>query len=154
MDYCVGLILNSLYQSRHAKNTLVVLWSDHGWHLGEKQHWQKFTAWRACTRVPLIVRVPTETPGLPTGTRSGTCPKPVSLLSLAPTVLELCGLPPVKVHDGPSLIPLLSDPKEDWSHVAITHLGSPGSFGLSAERWRYIRYAGGGEELYNIETDP
>ena len=153
-DTMLGHVLEALEKGPNAKDTIVALWSDHGWHLGEKQHWQKFTAWRACTRVPLIVRVPTETPGLPTGTRSGTCPKPVSLLSLAPTVLDLCGLPPVKVHDGPSLIPLLSDPKEDWSHVAITHLGSPGSFGLSAERWRYIRYAGGGEELYNIETDP
>ena len=153
-DTMLGHVLEALEKGPNAKDTIVALWSDHGWHLGEKQHWQKFTAWRACTRVPLIVRVPTETPGLPTGTRSGTCPKPVSLLSLAPTVLELCGLPPVKVHDGPSLIPLLSDPKEDWSHVAITHLGSPGSFGLSAERWRYIRYAGGGEELYNIETEP
>ena len=153
-DTMLGHVLDALEKGPNAKDTIIVLWSDHGWHLGEKQHWQKYTAWRACTRVPLIVRVPAGTPGLPTGTRSGICSKPVSLLSLAPTVLELCGLPPVKAHDGSSLIPLLSNPKDHWPHVAITHLGSPGSFGLSAEHWRYIRYAGGGEELYNVETDP
>ena len=77
-----------------------------------------------------------------------------SLLSLAPTLLELCGLPPRDVHDGPSLVPLLADPETAWPHVALTHLSQPGSFGLSAERGRYIRYMGGGEERYDVETDP
>ena len=78
-------------------NTIVVLWSDHGWHLGEKQHWQKFTAWRVCTRVPLIVRVPAGTPGLPQGTQAGArAAKPVNLLSLFPTLTELAGLPDKK----------------------------------------------------------
>ena len=153
-DTMLGHVLDALDKGPNAKDTIVVLWSDHGWHLGEKQHWQKFTGWRACSRVPLIVRVPKGTSGLPKGTTPGTCSKPVSLLSLAPTLLELSGLPPLKNHDGPSLIPLLADPNTKWPHVAITHLDSPGSFGLSAENWRYIHYAKGGEELYNVGSDP
>lgn len=152
-DAMLGKVLDALEKGPNAKNTIVVLWSDHGWHLGEKQHWQKYTAWRACTRVPLMIRVPKGTPGLPQGTTPATCDKPVNLLSLFPTLLELCGLPAEKYHDGPSLLPLLRDPKAKWKHVAVTHLGDPGSYGLSGERWRYIHYANGDEELYDFETD-
>jgi len=152
-DTMLGHVLDALEKGPNARDTIVVLWSDHGWHLGEKQHWQKFTAWRVCTRVPLIVRVPKGTSGLPHGTKPGTCSKAVSLLSLAPTLLELAGLPSSKVHDGPSILPLLANPNKDWPHAAITHLESPGSFGLSKGNWRYIRYAGGGEELYDVKTD-
>ncbi len=153
-DAMLGRVLDALEQGPHAENTIVVLWSDHGWHLGEKQHWQKYTAWRACTRVPLIIRVPAGAPGLPAGTSPGNCAKPVNLFSLFPTLLELCGLPAGPHHDGPSLVPLLADPDGDWPHVSVTHLGTPGSFGLSAERWRYIHYVSGDEELYDVETDP
>jgi len=153
-DAMLGRVLDALEKGPNAGNTIVVLWSDHGWHLGEKQHWQKFTAWRASTRVPLIVRVPKGAPGLPAGTQPATCTRPVSLLSLAPTLLQLSGLPPHKNHHGPSLVPLLKNPKDPWPHTAVTHLDQPGSFALSAERFRYIHYAGGGEELYDIKTDP
>ena len=150
----LGRVLESLAKGPNSDNTIVVLWSDHGWHLGEKQHWQKFTGWRACTRVPLFIRVPKGVSSLTKGTVPGTCDQPVSLLSLAPTLLELAGIEPVKAHDGPSLVPLLSNPNSNWEHVATTHLDSPGSFGISAKNWRYIKYANGGEELYNIKTDP
>ena len=153
-DTMLGHVLDALEKGPNAGNTIVALWSDHGWHLGEKQHWQKFTAWRVCTRVPLILRVPKGASGLPAGTRPGVSDKPVSLLSLAPTLTELAGLPPHQHHHGPSLLPLLKNPRADWPHVALTHLAQPGSFGLSAERFRYIRYAGGDEELYDIRTDP
>ncbi len=154
-DTMVGRVLDALETGPNGDNTIVVLWSDHGWHLGEKQHWQKFTAWRVCTRVPLIVRVPGGVPGLPQGTQSGsTCSKPVNLLSLFPTLTELAGLPPKPDNDGPSIVPLLDDPQADWPHVSITHLSEPGSYGLSAERWRYIHYAGGDEELYDCQADP
>ena len=153
-DTMLGRVMEALEKGPNADNTIVVLWSDHGWHLGEKQHWQKFTAWRACTRVPLIMRVPKGSPGLPGGTVPGICTRPVSLVSLAPTLLELSGLPPVKVHDGQSLRPLLQNPAREWPRPALTFLDAPGSYGLSTEHWRYIRYAGGGEELYNIRADP
>ena len=153
-DAMLGRVLDSLEKGPNADNTIVVLWSDHGWHLGEKEHWQKFTVWRVCSRVPLLIRVPKGSPGLSAGTTMSRCSKPVNLLSLAPTLLELAGLPSSKVHDGPSLVPLLENPKSNWTHVSLTHLHHPGSFGLSDEGWRYIRYAGGGEELYDIRNDP
>lgn len=153
-DTMLGKVLDALESSTHADNTIVMLWSDHGWHLGEKQHWQKFTGWRACTRVPLIVKVPQGTPGLPNGSQPGICDQPVSLLSLFPTLLELCGLPKETTHAGPSLVPLLRNPESVWNHVAVTYLGDPGSFSLSSDRWRYIHYANDDEELYDIESDP
>ena len=155
-DAMLGRVLDSLEKGPSRDNTIVVLWSDHGWHLGEKQHWQKFTAWRACTRIPLIVRVPAGiAPGLMQGTKAGgVCEKPVDLLSLYPTLTQLAGLPPRQACDGQNLTPLLENPEADWDHVALTHLGTPGTFGLSAEGWRYIRYTEGGEELYWISRDP
>ena len=153
-DTMLGRVLDALENGPNAGNTIVVLWSDHGWHLGEKEHWQKFTAWRVCTRVPLMVRVPKGVPGLPAGTKPGISGRPVSLLSLAPTLTQLAGLPAQKNYHGPSLVPLLENPKAPWSHVALTHLHEPGSFGLSAERYRYLRYVGGDEELYDTQTDP
>ncbi len=154
-DAMVGRVIDALESGPNCDNTIVVLWSDHGWHLGEKQHWQKFTAWRVCTRVPLIVRVPAGAPGLPEGTRPGsTCTRPVNLLSLFPTLTELAGLPRKPDNDGPCIVPLLRNPEADWPHVSITHLAEPGSYGLSAERWRYIHYANGDEELYDGQADP
>jgi arylsulfatase A-like enzyme len=145
-DAMVGKVLDALSASPYADNTIVVLWSDHGWHLGEKQHWQKFTGWRVSTRVPLMIRTP--------GGKPGVCARPVSLTSLSPTLLDLAGLPAIKQHDSPSLVPLLNRPDGKWPHVAITDLEEPGSFSISDERWRYIRYKTGGEELYDNQSDP
>ena len=154
-DAMLGRVLDALENGPNKKNTVVVLWSDHGWHLGEKQHWQKFTCWRAATRIPLIVRVPKGAPGLDAGTEAGTvCHRPVNLLSLYPTLTVLCGLPKKADNDGPSLVPLLKNPKADWSHVSLTFAHRPGTYGLSAENFRYIKYADGGEELYDISKDP
>jgi arylsulfatase A-like enzyme len=153
-DAMIGRVIDALESGPNRADTIVVLWSDHGWHLGEKQHWQKFTAWRVCTRVPLIVRVPTGVARLPKGANSGvSCSKPVNLLSLFPTLAELAGLPAKPNTDAPSLLPLLEDPKAPWPHVSITHLSEPGSYSLSGENWRYIHYADGGEELYDTRTD-
>jgi arylsulfatase A-like enzyme len=155
-DAMLGRVMDALESGPNRDQTIVVLWSDHGWHLGEKQHWQKYTAWRACTRVPLMIRVPKGiAPGLPDGTRAGeACSAPVNLLSLFPTLTELAGIRSDPGHDGPSLVPLLKDSEHDWRHVSLTHLGDAGSFGMSDRKWRYIRYAKGGEELYDIEKDP
>lgn len=153
-DAMVGRVIKALEEGPNRDNTIVVLWSDHGWHLGEKQHWQKFTGWRVCTRVPLIVRVPPGTPALPQGSQAGsTCDEPVNLLSLYPTLTQLAGLPDKQANDGPSLLPLLGDTDSDWPHKSITYLGKPGNFGLSDNRWRYIEYENGDRELYDIEND-
>ncbi len=155
-DAMLGRVLDSLESGPNKDNTIVVLWSDHGWHLGEKQHWQKFTAWRAVTRVPLMIRIPENAaPGLPEGTTAGSvCDQPVNLLDLFPTLTELTGIPKKADNDGTSLVPLLRDPEAGWNHVSLTHLGEPESYGLSAKDWRYIHYAGGDEELYHIKVDP
>lgn len=155
-DTMLGRVLDALEDGPNRDNTIVVLWSDHGWHLGEKQHWQKFTAWRAVSRVPLMVRVPKgAAPGLPAGTKAGTiCNRPVNLLSLYPTLTELAGLPAKSDNDGPGITPLLEDTNAEWGQVSLTHLGDPGSYGLSDESWRYIHYSNGDEELYDIEADP
>lgn len=156
-DAMLGQVLDALESGPNANNTIVVVWSDHGWHLGEKQHWQKYTGWRVCTRVPLMIRLP-ETlraarPEL--GDPAGrVCDRPVSLVSLFPTLLELCGLPAESCHDGPSLTPLLLDTEANWPHHAVTFLSDPGSYAVSGQRWRLIHYANGDEELYDIGTDP
>lgn len=153
-DTMLGRVLTALEKSPHADNTIVVLWSDHGWHLGEKEHWQKYTGWRVCTRVPLMIRVPRGAAGLAEGTTPGVCDQPVSLLSLFPTLLQLSGLPAEDHHNGPSLLPLLKDPKTKWPYVATTYLGDGGSYAISGKRWRMIHYANGDEELYDIASDP
>lgn len=154
-DAMLGRVLDALEQSPHRDNTIVVLWSDHGWHLGEKEHWQKFTGWRACARVPLMVHVPKGTKGLPQGTHAGAvCNRPVNLVDLFTTLTDLCGLPAKRGIESRSLVPLLRDPAAEWPHAALTHLDHPENYALSTERWRYIHYKDGGEELYDIETDP
>ncbi len=154
-DSMLGRVLEQLENSPERDNTIVVLWSDHGWHLGEKEHWQKFTGWRACTRVPLIIRVPKGVPGLVEGTAAGgVCDRPVSLVDLFGTLTDLCGLPAKADIASRSLVPLLRDPKSEWPYPALTHLDNPQNYAISTERWRYIHYAGGDEELYNIPEDP
>jgi arylsulfatase A-like enzyme len=155
-DAMLGRVLDALESGPNADNTIVILWSDHGWQLGEKEHWQKYTPWRAVARVPLMIRIP---PGLveslPEGTTAGTaCDAPVNLLSLFPTLTQLCGLPEKPNCDGPSLVPLLKDPDADWPHVSTTFLATPGSYSVSDRAERYIHYHDGSEELYNIIDDP
>lgn len=154
-DAMLGRVLDALGKSPYRDNTIVVLWSDHGWHLGEKEHWQKFTGWRVCARVPLMVRVPPGVPGLSEGTKAGTfCHRPVNLVDLFSTLTDLCGLPAKPGIESHSLVPLLRDPAAPWPHAALTHLDKPENYAISTERWRYLHYQGGEEELYDIETDP
>ncbi len=156
-DAMLGRVLDALESGPNADDTIVVLWSDHGWQLGEKEHWQKYTPWRAVTRVPLMIRVPPSvSDNLPTGTPADSvCDAPVNLLSLFPTLLDLCDLPPKDDNDGPSLLPLLRDPvTKDWRHDSVTFLSSPGTYAISGRTHRYIHYADGSEELYDIRADP
>lgn len=154
-DAMLGRVLDALDKGPHRDNTIVVLWSDHGWHLGEKEHWQKFTGWRIGARVPLMIRVPAGAPGLPAGTRPGAiCQSPVNLVDLYRTLIDLCGLPGKPGISPNSLTPLLRDPGAAWPHPSITHLDHPENLAISTRRWRYIHYKGGEEELYDIETDP
>jgi len=148
-DAQVGRILDALDEGPNAKDTIVVLVSDHGHHLGEKQHWSKFTLWERSTHVPLIVRVPGLTT---TATR---CARPASLIDVYPTLAELCALedPASPALDGHSLVPLLEDPDAEWAYGAITTDGRAG-YAVRTERWRLIQYADGSRELYDHTWDP
>jgi arylsulfatase A-like enzyme len=146
-DAMVGRLMEALDKSGQAENTIIVFWGDHGWHLGEKQHWRKFALWEEATRVPLVISAPGVTkPG-------ARCERTVSLLDLYPTLIELCGLSPRKELEGKSLQPLLRDAAAKWDRPILTTHGRE-NHAVRSERWRYIRYADGSEELYDHEKDP
>ena len=146
-DAQVGRLLDGLEASPYRNNTIVVLWSDHGWSLGEKSHWRKFALWEEPTRTVFVWKVPGITQ------RGGVCQRPVDYSSVYPTLCELAGLPLPDHLDGPSIMPLLKDPASEWALPAITTHGR-GNHAVRSEFWRYIRYANGDEELYDTATDP
>jgi len=146
-DAMVGRQLDSLERSPQRDNTIVALWSDHGYHLGEKWHWHKQALWHRATHVPFMMTAPGFTKP---GTR---CTRPVSLVDLYPTLTDLAGLPAPQGLDGASLKPLLENPAHAWPRPALcTYLHA--NHAVTAERYRYIRYADGGEELYDRQQDP
>lgn len=152
VDEMLGKLLHSLESSGQADNTWILLWSDHGWHLGEKEHWGKATGWYRATRVPLII-VPPEK-GAPEGFVPGSvCNQPVNLIDLYPTIIDIGNLPDKSQLDGQSLVPLVADPKADWSDHTVTTFGR-GNHSISGKRWRYIQYFDGSAELYDRERDP
>ena len=154
-DACVGRVLHALESNRYRDNTIVVLWGDHGYHIGQKNHFAKSALWQQTTRTPLIIHVPKELSG--NSTKQTHCKHPVSLVDLYPTLIELCGLPKRDDLDGRSLAPLVRDPNAKWPYPAIiTH--SPHWHGtnhaIRSRRYHYIRYRDGGEELYDNLEDP
>lgn len=153
-DAQLGRLLKALHNSRYADNTIVVFWSDNGLHLGEKENWRKFTLWEESTRVPLVFIVPKGVVGLPRGASPGErSSRPVNLVDVYPTLVELAGLPPNSDLDGLSLAPLLKDPAMEWLTPSITTWGR-NNHAVRSERYRYIRYDDGSEELYDHQTDP
>ncbi len=146
-DSLIGRILDALDSSPYSDSTVVVFWSDHGYHFGEKHHFAKDTLWERSSHVPLAVVAPgVTTPG-------STCSRPVSLLNLFPTLTDLCALPGSPETEGVSLRPLLEDPSRAWERPAIVTFGR-GNHAVRSERFRYIRYATGEEEFYDHATDP
>jgi len=154
-DEQVGRVLDALEKSSHAAHTIIVLWTDHGWHLGEKQHWRKFTLWERATRTPVMFVVPKGiSKTLAAGTKAGTrVDTPVGLIDLYPTLIDLCGLGENSALEGRSLVPLLANRKAKWNRPALTTHGR-NNHALRTARWRYIRYADGSEELYDHNADP
>ena len=147
VDAQIGRVIDALDTSGLANDTIVIVWSDHGYHRGEKQHWRKGTLWEEATRIPLIVVAPGITRP---HTRINTA---VDLTNLYPTLADLCGLSVDTKLDGVSLRPLLEDPDTEWTRPAITTMG-PAAHAVRSAHWRYIRYADGAEELYDHRTDP
>ncbi|HYO83828.1 MAG TPA: sulfatase [Bryobacteraceae bacterium] len=146
VDACVGRVIDALDASAYARNTIVVLWSDHGWHLGEKLHWRKFALWEEATRNPLAFVVPELTKA------GGRCDRTIDYTSIYPTLLELCSLPAREGLDGVSITRLLKDPNDAWDRPAVTTY-ERGNHSVRSERWRYIRYRDGSEELYDHSKD-
>ena len=148
-DAMVDHLLRALDSSPYAENTIVVLWSDHGWQLGEKEHWRKFALWDNVARTVLMIRAPRGLPGLAgIAEEGGRCRRVTSLVDLYPTLIELTGLPEKTGLDGRSLVPLLEDPRTEWEFPAITTYDRF-EYSIRSERWRYIRYIDDTEELYD-----
>lgn len=148
-DEQLGRVLQTLRASPLADNTIIVLWSDHGWHLGEKMQWRKLTLWQEATRIPLIF----SGPGIAAGKR---CHAPVSLLDIYPTLADLIHQPLPYPVDGHSLSPLLRNTNAAWPYKAFTvwQMHNKDHVAVVDQRFRLIRYADGTEELYDHEQDP
>jgi arylsulfatase A-like enzyme len=145
VDHQIGRVLAALKENGLEEQTIVLLWSDHGWHLGEKGITGKNTLWERSTRVPLIVAGP--------GIATGNCSRSVELLDLYPTMVELCGAEKNPKLEGHSLLPQLRDPIAKREFPAIT-THNQNNHAVRTEKWRYIRYVDGSEELYDCANDP
>lgn len=146
VDAQIGRVMAALENSRHANNTIIVLWSDHGQHLGEKRNWRKQTLWEEATRSVLYFRIP----GIPA---VGQNHSPVSLLDIYPTLVEASGLPAAAHLEGTSLLPLIRDVDARSGRYAVS-TWRYGNHAVRSDDWRYIRYRDGTEELYDHRTDP
>jgi len=146
-DAMVGRLMDAFDKSAYRDNTIVVFWSDHGWHLGEKQHWRKFALWEEATRAPSIWIVPGLTKP------NARCDRAVDFMCMYPTLTDLCGIPTPKHVQGESIRSLLADPKAPWDKPALMTYRYM-NHAVRSEGWRLIRYADGGEELYDELKDP
>ena len=146
MDKQVGRVLDALDESGQIENTLIVLWSDHGFHLGEKEISGKNTLWERSTRVPLIF----AGRGIGKGKKVAA---PVELLDIYPTLNELCGFPAKEGLEGHSLALQLKSgsAKRVWPAITTNNYNN---HTVRTDQWRYIRYADGAEELYDMKNDP
>jgi uncharacterized sulfatase len=155
VDAQVGKVLDELDRLNLATNTIVVLFGDHGWSLGEHGQWQKQLLFEEVARVPLML-------ALPNASVTGVSPRPVELVDLYPTLADYCGLKPPSNLEGRTLRPLLDNPKARWLVPAITQQlrtldGKPiMGYSVRTEHWRYTEWDGGaaGSELYDHMADP
>ena len=146
MDSQIGRLLDALDASGEASNTVIVLWSDNGWHLGEKEITGKNSLWRPSTHVPLIF----AGPGVNVG---GRCSQPAELLDIYPTLVELCGTPVQSGLEGHSLMPQLKNAGAKRIWPAIT-TANQNNHSVVTDKWRFIQYADGSRELYDDQKDP
>lgn len=166
VDDLIGDILDVIDNSALKHNTIIILTSDHGWQMGQKDYLYKNSLWQESTRIPLVIRAP----GL--AKAGGRCARPVSLIDIYPTLIDLCELPNDTTKsdrgcalDGFSLVPLLRDPDQGtWNgpdavlttiyQWNTTYDAGRQSYALRSADWRYIRYETGAEELYHTAVDP
>lgn len=152
VDHQLGRLLDALDASGRTENTVVVLWSDHGFHIGEKQNWEKFALWEQTTRVPFFIHVPGKSAD------GKTTHEPTTLTDLYPTLCDLAGLPTPEQCTGKSVAAHITNPTKPSNGLSLTSFywpadGAP-SHGISDTRFRYIKYGDGFEELYDLKKDP
>jgi arylsulfatase A-like enzyme len=146
-DAMVGQLMDALQASGRADRTIIVLWGDHGYHAGEKERWHKFTLWKESLHVPFIIVAPGVTkPG-------SKVTAPVSLMDIYPTLAELAGIQLPSHVEGRSLVPLLKNPATKWDHPTLSTFGYR-NHAVVDDRYKYIRYSDGSEELYDEKQDP
>ena len=144
----IGRVLDALAAGPNADNTIVVLWSDHGYHHGEKGDWGKHTLWERTSNVPFIWAGPGIAKGMVTDTT-------VSLIDIYPSLVEMCGLrEPGHTLEGISLAATLKNPDRAKDRDVYLPFMTPGAYAIMNRNWRYIRYADGTEELYDVQADP
>ena len=151
-DAQVGKLLDALDKGENGDNTWIVFLSDHGWHLGEKEHWGKHTPWRNSTRVPLII-IPPKGKSIEDFKPGTTCDAPVNLLDIYPTLIDIADLPEKRELSGKSLLPLIANPDTDWDEATVITIAH-GNHAIHTKEWSYIHYYDGSEELYNTMEDP
>jgi arylsulfatase A-like enzyme len=146
-DAQIGRLLEALGKSSYDKNTIIVFFGDHGYNLGEKRHWTKAALWERTTHVPFIIIAPGITK------MNSTCKRTVNLMDIYPTLITLCNFPKKENIEANDITALLKNPTLEWDHPSITTMGRT-NHAIRTERWRYIRYNDGGEELYDHDADP
>jgi arylsulfatase A-like enzyme len=146
-DMNIGRLLDAFDKSAYKDNTIIVFWCDHGWHLGEKDHWRKFALWEEATRSPFIIAAPGVTKA------GSSCGRTVDFMSIFPTLCDLCGLQTPSHVQGQSIVNLLRDPEASWDQPAVTTYKFK-NHTVRTEGWRLIRYENGDQELYNEANDP
>ena len=146
VDSQLGKVLNKLENSDYKDNTVIILWSDHGYHLGEKDRTAKHSLWERATHIPLIFAGSVINKGKRVS-------KPVQLLDIYPTILEMMNLPKNIENEGNSLMPLIKDENADWNHLSLTSYGYK-NVSLFSEEYHFIQYRNGSGELYNLKKDP
>ena len=147
VDTYVGKLLDGLEESKYADNTMIILWGDHGWHLGEKRHWRKQALWEDTTHVPFIFSYPKKI------AKNKICNYPVSLIDIYPTIVDLTGIPKKDGLDGKSLKELLINPNIEWDRPVLSTYGK-GNHAVRSGKWRYIQYRDSSSELYDHQNDP
>ncbi len=155
VDAQIGKVLNALDSLGLRDNTIIVFWSDHGYHLGEHGLWFKKSLFEESAKTPLIISYP----GMETAGES--CDRLVEMVDIYPTLAELAGLTPPADLQGYSLVPLLEDAETHWEHPAFMQVwrkqdGGYMGYSIRTERWRYTEWDGGkrGKELYDEIKDP
>ena len=146
-DENVGRVVDALNNSKHKDNTVVVLWSDHGYHFGEKRSHRKFSLWEEATRVPFIIVDPDNK------SNGKTCEAPVSLIDIFPTLIARAAIEKPAYADGYDLTTLLTNPDTKKDTPALSTWGR-GNYSLRSSKWRYTIYFDGSEELYDHDADP